>query len=338
MKSSKLFKTIPIIGYFFLLHKLQIYEFVFKKSPVIQRKFLTNGKIVRNLNNNFRNDFAFDSNGTWPYVSGANLVFIADFVYDFRVKNAKQVDQIRNGDIIYVKIDLIGSFFQWVLPKIDKKIILITHNGDNEPKLKHIKHLNNENLIVWFGQNPTFYHPKFIALPIGLENPYWNPSKTIFIRNLNLNTDIIPWKNRKYSIYLNFSPHTNQAAREYLLTFYSQFKDALIIKERVSYATYMNQIGNSKYVLCPRGNGLDTHRYYETILMGAIPIVENSTLYSIFKESTTLVLNSFKDLNQTMLDYPERFIPRTDFSRDVVMMDYWLKKISDFEMIYADFK
>jgi hypothetical protein len=271
-------------------------------------------------------------------VSGANLVFIADFVYDFRVKNAKQVDQIRNGDIIYVKIDLIGSFFQWVLPKIDKKIILITHNGDNAPKLKHIKHLNNENLIVWFGQNPTFYHPKFIALPIGLENPYWNPSKTIFIRNLNLNTDIIPWKNRKYSIYLNFSPHTNQAAREYLLTFYSQFKDALIIKERVSYATYMNQIGNSKYVLCPRGNGLDTHRYYETILMGAIPIVENSTLYSIFKESTTLVLNSFKDLNQTMLDYPERFIPRTDFSRDVVMMDYWLKKISDFEMIYADFK
>jgi hypothetical protein len=98
----------------------------------------------------------------------------------------------------------------------------------------------------------------------------------------------------------------------------------------------MNQMGNSKYVLCPRGNGLDTHRYYEAILMGSIPIVENSTLYSIFNESTTLVLKNFKDLNQTMLDYPEGFISRMDFSRNVIMMDYWLKQIDYFKIHNSD--
>ena len=98
----------------------------------------------------------------------------------------------------------------------------------------------------------------------------------------------------------------------------------------------MKQIGNSKYVLCPRGNGLDTHRYYETILMGSIPIVENSTIYSIFKESTTLVLSSFKDLTQMMLDYPDKFISNMNFSRHVIMIDYWLDKINKFEFDHAD--
>lgn len=295
-----------------------------------------NKTIVRNLLKNFRTDFTLDSSGTLPYISGANLILIADFVYDFYVQNIQPVSQIKNGDVIYVKTDNIHIFFRKIFPKIEKKFILITHNSDYATDARHAKYLNDNKLIKWFGQNPGFLHPKFVVLPIGLENPIWYPFKTKFIQKLNLSTDIIEWKNRKYSIYVNFSPNTNPTAREYLFSYYSQFKDVLIVKKKVNYTTYMNQMGNSKYVLCPRGNGLDTHRYYEAILMGSIPIVENSTLYSIFNESTTLVLKNFKDLNQTMLDYPEGFISRMDFSRNVIMMDYWLKQIDYFKIHNSD--
>ena len=93
----------------------------------------------------------------------------------------------------------------------------------------------------------------------------------------------------------------------------------------------MNNIGNSKYVLCPRGNGLDTHRFYETILMGAIPIVENSTLYPIYKQATVLVIDSFKNLNQHMLDNPHLYIENMSFSRYILMADTWLQIIESFK-------
>jgi len=51
-----------------------------------------------------------------------------------------------------------------------------------------------------------------------------------------------------------------------------------------------------------KGFGLDTFRYSEAILMGAIPIIQNSTLYSLFLRSTTLDLNDLSDLTQPMLD------------------------------------
>ena len=71
-----------------------------------------NKTIVRNLSKNFRTDFTLDSSGTLPYISGANLILIADFVYDFYIRNVEPVSQMKNGDIVYVKTDNIHIFFK----------------------------------------------------------------------------------------------------------------------------------------------------------------------------------------------------------------------------------
>jgi hypothetical protein len=147
----------------------------------------------------------------------------------------------------------------------------------------YAKFLNDEKFVAWLGQNPGFFHPKFLLLPIGFENTYWYPLKIKYIRNVT-RKNLIPWNQRKYSIYFNFNANTNMAARGKLMNLYSgRFKDAYFTKERVSFTKYMDTIGNSRFVFCPRGNGIDTHRFYETVLMGAIPVVENSTLFSIFE-------------------------------------------------------
>ncbi len=72
-----------------------------------------------------------------------------------------------------------------------------------------------------------------------------------------------------------------------------------------------------------KGFGLDTFRYSETILMGAIPIVQNSTLYPLFLRSTTLDLNDLSDLTQPMLDNPHLYIRNMNFSREAILIDYW---------------
>lgn len=190
-------------------------------------------------------------------------------------------------------------------------------------------------MIAWFTQNPGFKHDKLIPIPIGLENTVWNPNKEQFIRNVTVSS-LIPWHKRKYLLYINFDPNTNRKAREYLLSSYgTKIKNLLITKRKVSFETYLNQIGDSKYVLCPRGNGLDTHRFYETILMGSVPVVENSTLYPIYKQATVLVLNDFKSLSQNMLDNPDLFIKNMNFSRDILMAETWLRKLDSMKKSFS---
>lgn len=76
-----------------------------------------------------------------------------------------------------------------------------------------------------------------------------------------------------------------------------------------------------------KGFGLDSFRYSEAILMGAIPIVQNSTLYPLFLRSTTLILNDLTDLTQHMLDNPHLYIGNMNFSREAILIDHWFNEI-----------
>jgi hypothetical protein len=43
-------------------------------------------------------------------------------------------------------------------------------------------------------------------------------------------------------------------------------------------AGYLNMLASVKFVISPEGNGVDCHRHYESLVMGAVPIVEDSEL------------------------------------------------------------
>ena len=79
-----------------------------------------------------------------------------------------------------------------------------------------------------------------------------------------------------------------------------------------------------------RGNGLDTHRLYETLLMGAIPVVENSTLYPIYKEATILVVENFRRLTAEILNQPEIYINDMSFSRKILYFDTWWQRVEEY--------
>lgn len=114
-------------------------------------------------------------------------------------------------------------------------------------------------------------------------------------------------------MYINFYIHKEKSyepdpgRRRELRNHFRNFTNVYDVV-REDYFSFMNNLGNSKFVMCPQGFGLDTYRYWEAILMGAIPIVQNSTLNSLFTRSTTLVLNDLKDLTQDMLDNPHLYI------------------------------
>lgn len=50
-------------------------------------------------------------------------------------------------------------------------------------------------------------------------------------------------------------------------------------------------------VLCPRGNGLDTHRAWEALYLGRIPVVTSSAMDAAFDGLPVLILGSWDELS-----------------------------------------
>ena len=92
---------------------------------------------------------------------------------------------------------------------------------------------------------------------------------------------------------------------------------------------------NAAYELCPQGNGFDTHRIYETMLLGSIPIVVNSTLWPLYKQFPIVVLPDWpafdafvngnlyggaEETKQTLLNIEP-------LKREMLHTEYWAKQI-----------
>lgn len=65
---------------------------------------------------------------------------------------------------------------------------------------------------------------------------------------------------------------------------------------------YLREVHRSKFVVSPPGTGEDCHRTWECVLLGAIPIVSNSTLWPLFSKAPTLVTDDWaKVADEAML-------------------------------------
>ena len=90
--------------------------------------------------------------------------------------------------------------------------------------------------------------------------------------------------------------------------------------EKVPAALVYDKTLESRYALCPRGCGVDTHRFYECIYLGCVPIVIRThtvfdRLYAPDTGFPCLVVERWTDVTEELLDrlYPECFARMRDF-------------------------
>jgi len=164
------------------------------------------------------------------------------------------------GQSIFVKTDYIRQFFSETKPV---SYTLVTGVSDYSPSTfftdeQLLQILDNPLIIEWHAQNVCTDHPKLVHLPIGLED---TPEKLEFCQKYEVELKSIP---KIDAVYTNFTPDTNPHERN---CFNSE------VKEKMDFSTYMRTMAGYRYVMCPMGNGLDTHRFWEAQVCGCIPIV-----------------------------------------------------------------
>lgn len=90
--------------------------------------------------------------------------------------------------------------------------------------------------------------------------------------------------------------------------------------EKVPAQVVYDKTLESRYALCPRGCGVDTHRFYECIYLGCVPIVVRThtvfdRLYHPVTGFPCLVVERWADVTEELLDasYPDCFARMRDF-------------------------
>ena len=64
---------------------------------------------------------------------------------------------------------------------------------------------------------------------------------------------------------------------------------------------YLMALGRHRFVLSPRGNGLDAHRTWEALLVGAIPVVRSSALDILYEGLPVLIVKDWAHVTPDLL-------------------------------------
>lgn len=266
-------------------------------------------------------------NSSAPYISGDTFRAYADFVIDETHMHFSP-SAVKPGNTIFLKIDYLAQFFEHLHPKIHHPYILITHNGDNPAPGAFAHMLDDDKLIAWFAQNvENCSHSKLHPIPVGIANQHWphgNPE--VFNR---IRRDFSPY-DRSISLYMNFSLGTYLQERSLI---YNMFIDKpfCTFSPPKPLDAYLKDLAASKFVLSPRGHGLDCHRTWEALYMGAIPIVRSSSADAMYEGLPVIIVNDWNEVTLPFLEQKYAEMRSQSFHLDRMFCDYWFKLIDSYK-------
>lgn len=196
-------------------------------------------------------------------------------------------------------------------------------------KLMGISHVYGQNTFPVSGQSTS--------LPLGLTNDCDDSpvhrilGNTRHIMRAHQSTNFP--KAYTGTIYVNFNASNNAATRLPILKLLQNIQN-VVYGETVFSETgridYLSNLRSNSFVICPEGNGVDTHRLWETLYMGGIPIVQKSVyMQSLLSNLPVIQLNHWNELSDPQFLLNEWIsIQNRSYNLNLLKLQYWLGIIS----------
>jgi len=258
---------------------------------------------------------------------------------------------------IYVCTDLLPYFIDNIMNKIPCGFNLVSGDSDatvpggiidiwrNPRPLEQNKCeelLNCPMLIKWFSQNCCLFHEKIFQLPIGLDyhtisndpNKFWRgkdegtiPKEQEDLLNV-IKNESKPFYERSNKIFVNLSVNLNDENEERTKAIRSIPAELLHLSlEMEIRSNVWKKEKEYTFTLSPPGGGLDCHRTWESLCLGCIPIVKSLGSNKMYEELPVLIVNEWKEINETLLNATIEKFKVTKFNYDKLSLKYWLNQI-----------
>ena len=233
---------------------------------------------------------------------------------------------LNDGDLIFCKTDFILDLFA-VLRKAKKfkKISILTHQSAKPSIDKSLFSLKPSCVVSWYSINIIYETENLIPIPLGLANDYSSSNilpkdyKDYFKTN-NISSD-------KNLVMLNFNPETNIDAREKLKNYFETI-DWVNYSSNLTKNSYIKQLSHSNFVFSPPGWGLDTHRFWESLYFGVVPIINSTYDYSKLHINNYLQYKNFKEITEQKLNkFLDEKIDMNLNTLSVLTLDWWFQNV-----------
>lgn len=284
----------------------------------------------------------FDESLLDDFVSGETLKnacrsYYKPTAYDSSI-NLTDID----NDTVFCKTEsALQEFFQIMRNSPHLRRRVVTHNSDLEIDA-NLTALRPQNVTKWYAVNSIHVDPNIIPVPLGIANGYCNiTTKIHHIKSVDTK------RNRNKLLYVNHRSWTCPAVRQPLMdsfvekdirgetwfTIGSNLRGQNEIdrgggsNEKVI-LSFLNEMVDHRFVLCPRGNGLDTHRLWEAIYSRTIPITQYEDGHRNFTDLPILFIRDWSEVTEDLLHKKyEEFLSREwDYSK--IKASWWAKEFS----------
>jgi hypothetical protein len=246
--------------------------------------------ITQYIRNRFKITEGFQDQWKTPFLSGAAFQQLCDYSIDNRYTLIPYDENIEKGDRVFMKINDISSFLASP-PSVPVTVVI--SNSDETFDDKLMQSLKPYTTHV-YAINCSAKGAK--QIPIGFRDDAYTPHKDL----TDILSDTSPGE-KEILCLVNFLVETNGGERQRALDRFSKESWATVDKTYLNYGLskatifsipetiqkrldYYKTLKRTKFVVCPPGRGVDTHRVYETLFFGGIPIIKTSFLDPMYEK------------------------------------------------------
>lgn len=247
------------------------------------------------------NRYNFTYRSIFPYLSGDTFRALGEVIVDDTNKTPVDGFIEKEKVIVFCQQTKAGhyldQFFETVQHKLDRPFVLVSHNGMTPDWSKYESELDNPNMLAWYGKNLEYTHHKAHTLPLGVVNPrdphmrgrsatFWNA-----LRRSKAEKDIDCY----FNVGIGYPKQKRYEGRIKALDYFHQQSFSTFAGER-TWNKYAHEMHRSKFVVAPIGEALDSFRLWESLYLGAIPIVTSNPLDRLYRKFPVWIVEDWEEV------------------------------------------
>lgn len=271
-------------------------------------------------------------------------------------------DKIKRGDVVWVQLRQVPNFYNDFLPKIQHPVVLVITDGDESfpsscaTSIDPEKLIRSDKIIHIFAQNCDYTGDsgKVTHLPLGIDL-HSLAQKGGFFSEKKLQTSsnqekvleevishLKPTHLRKRQALVDFHfydsiRHGNMKRylvlgedRTSILQKILPSGTVIPLEKHIPRKELWKQKGEYAFSVAPQGNGMDTHRLWEDLLLGCIVITKTSPLDPLYEGLPVVIVKDWSEINEEHLtrwleQYGDAFT--NPAYREKLTHAYWRNKI-----------
>ena len=264
-------------------------------------------------------------NKSVDWIQGNKFMEMADFCFTPTKRANDDYNKLKNTmvepeGIIYTHTMYVHELFD-IIKKSGNEVVVITHSSDERADI-----IPPTNVRRWYAQNVDITHPRVESIPIGIESIWWHPKRKKrekMIQRLSKERVLVN------TLYINHYVRRNPPEREAI---YKMFEDKPWVTAKrgrngQNFNEYINDIYSHMFVACPEGNGIDTHRLWECLYLGTIPILKRNINNQFYTDLPICFIDSWEEVTKDFLEKEYKRIKSETWNMEKLNFAYWKNKI-----------